>query len=645
MKGLFKKLIGAFLGITMAAGIGAGIYGGSRTEVIKTEAAADTGYTLVTMTAGTNGSACTVNGEDGIKVGTSKAGGDMLITVPSGSTGLRIYAAAWNGVTGLSLNITKTSGASNATISPTSASLTADTGISNNSPFTLAGSKSNFKFDFTLSNITANTVYKFTGSSAKRFVVWSAQVVASVPIQNYTITYNANGGTGTMENTVDPAPTVAACTFTNTGYIFSRWNTQADGNGTDYAVGSTASSDLTLYAIWETAPLPTHAGTQADPYTVEDARKAIDANTGLTNVYVKGIVSRLFGSSPSVTQNGEISYYISDNGSNINEVEAYKGKSFNGNSFTSIDEIQVGDTVVIKGTLLKYNSTYELGEGNELISLIRPASTGVSKTITELTTANNWTVSAGSDIGDIITSFALDSVITISTTGEANCGTIWGTTTNDWRLYQNKSGNVIATAATDYIIDSVTYTYNQSNSGTLKDGNAQVSSGSLVTVNASSKELTVGNTGSATNGQVKITAISVKYHSTIETETAETFATTFLASMTCDSTGATAPVFTKTWAELKTAYQALPGEEQDILEFASANENGTTIEQAMARYNYLVAKYGYENFIGRTIPSLSNRMNMVDNNQVIIMTVAIIVILSLTATGTVIFVRKRKLNK
>lgn len=124
--------------------------------------------TAATMTAGTNGSTCTVNGKDGIKVGTSKAGGDMTITVPSGATTLHLYAAAWKGVTGLSLNI------SGATTSPASIALTADDGISNNSPFTLSGTESNFKFDITLSNITSEKEIKFTSSATKRFVVWGA---------------------------------------------------------------------------------------------------------------------------------------------------------------------------------------------------------------------------------------------------------------------------------------------------------------------------------------------------------------------------------------------------------------------------------------------------------------------------------------
>ena len=59
-----------------------------------------------TMTAGDNAIACTVNGADAIKVGSSKNAGKMTITVPAGAKTLRLYAAAWNKVSNLSVSIT-----------------------------------------------------------------------------------------------------------------------------------------------------------------------------------------------------------------------------------------------------------------------------------------------------------------------------------------------------------------------------------------------------------------------------------------------------------------------------------------------------------------------------------------------------------
>ena len=74
----------------------------------------------------------------------------------------------------------------------------------------------------------------------------TSQVTPTPGATSYTITYNANGGTGTMETTT----AVVANTFTREGYTFVKWNTETDGSGTDYAVSATPNSDITLYAIW-----------------------------------------------------------------------------------------------------------------------------------------------------------------------------------------------------------------------------------------------------------------------------------------------------------------------------------------------------------------------------------------------------------
>ena len=49
------------------------------------------------------------------------------------------------------------------------------------------------------------------------------------------------------------------------------------------------------------------------------------------------------------------------------------------------------------------------------------------------------------------------------------------------------------------------------NTGVLTQGTENIASGTDVTVNASSVTFGVGNTGTATNGQVRITAIEIVY--------------------------------------------------------------------------------------------------------------------------------------
>ena len=82
------------------------------------------------------------------------------------------------------------------------------------------------------------------------------EISVSVSTVTYTVSFDSNGGTGTMNPAIVEAGTsytAPACGFTKDGFEFSGWNTAPDGSGTSYAVGSaiTVSDDLVLYAIWE----------------------------------------------------------------------------------------------------------------------------------------------------------------------------------------------------------------------------------------------------------------------------------------------------------------------------------------------------------------------------------------------------------
>ena len=111
-------------------------------------------------------------------------------------------------------------------------------------------------------------------------------------------------------------------------------------------------------------------GTKNNPYSVDEARAAIDAGTGLTGVYATGIVSEIVTAYNS--QFGNISYNISEDGSTESEqLQAYRGFDKDGDWFTSEDDVQVGDVVVIYGDLTKYNSTYEFKQGNQRVSYQR----------------------------------------------------------------------------------------------------------------------------------------------------------------------------------------------------------------------------------------------------------------------------------
>ena len=117
------------------------------------------------------------------------------------------------------------------------------------------------------------------------------------------------------------------------------------------------------------------SNTPETAYTVEEAIALIDDITSdLTKqVYVKGTVSEIVEYNADY---GNITYNISSDGSTSSpQFQLYRGKSYDGDKFTSADGIKVGDKVVVYGEMKKHNSTYEMNAGNQLVALEREDTT------------------------------------------------------------------------------------------------------------------------------------------------------------------------------------------------------------------------------------------------------------------------------
>lgn len=115
---------------------------------------------------------------------------------------------------------------------------------------------------------------------------------------SYTVSYNANGGSGTPPSTVtvnyNATTTVASgSTLTRTGYTFAGWNTNSGGTGTSYAEGSTltmGTANVTLYAKWTIRTYrlsyTTMGATGGSPPTSIDlnynSTTSVDSGTGFT---------------------------------------------------------------------------------------------------------------------------------------------------------------------------------------------------------------------------------------------------------------------------------------------------------------------------------------------------------------------------
>ena len=264
--------------------------------------------------------------------------------------------------------------------------------------------------DKTSSPISATaTDFEFTGSASGQILVLISQTSAKKAIycKSIVVSYESDGkesaglayAEADLSKLVKLGDAFTAPTLTNPNSLdvtYASDNTTvaevaSNGAVTIKAVGKaviTASSEETgnykagsaSYTIYVTA----HAGTVADPYTVADARLAIDCGAGVTGVYATGIVSEIV--TPYNSQYGNISYNISTDGQTTSDqLQAFRGKAKDGANFTSADDVKVGDEVVVKGNLTKYNSTYEFAADNQLYSLTRnKEDAGLAYAVTEI---------------------------------------------------------------------------------------------------------------------------------------------------------------------------------------------------------------------------------------------------------------------
>ena len=226
------------------------------------------------MTAGSNSMAVTVDGNEGVKVGTSKAAGSMTITVGAGATRLSFYAAGWNG-TSTVINLT------GATCGTSSFSLTADSGISGSgSAYTLSGTESDYYYETTLSGVTEET--DITVSASTRFALWKAKyyTTAVEPVYPTSISLEvgsnsvAIGGTTSVEVSYSPADTnVKNVTFSSNATSVATVSSEgiitgvAAGNARITATAEAANSGTISAYVDITVTAIAVSGVTVDPTT------------------------------------------------------------------------------------------------------------------------------------------------------------------------------------------------------------------------------------------------------------------------------------------------------------------------------------------------------------------------------------------
>ncbi len=164
--------------------------------------------------------------------------GHLEVSASSTTVGFPSLAQAGANELYLGYNSNNTNGTYGA---PTTAGYTAESGATGDAII----------FDpSTASGVQAPITTATTTGSVQSAI--GAMIIATAVTGN-TVTFNANGGTGTMTNETASTPTALTPNgYTFAGHTFTGWNTVALGGGTAYANGATYpfSANVTLYAQW-----------------------------------------------------------------------------------------------------------------------------------------------------------------------------------------------------------------------------------------------------------------------------------------------------------------------------------------------------------------------------------------------------------
>ena len=110
-----------------------------------------------------------------------------------------------------------------------------------------------------VSGLTAGTTYyvQVQATNSYGIAAYANVVSFTTPAASHTVTFDNNGGSGSIANEVHNAATALTTnTFTRAGFTFSGWNTAANGSGTAYADGASYpfTADATMFAQWTALP-------------------------------------------------------------------------------------------------------------------------------------------------------------------------------------------------------------------------------------------------------------------------------------------------------------------------------------------------------------------------------------------------------
>ena len=210
------------------------------------------------------------------KIGTSGSWTNVTGTTASFTVteNVAIFARYFDGTNGFQTqaynvqnvdNVAPTISSYNATVSKNvitatcTATDTASTGASN----TTAGI---LRYEYSNGGTTYQTSNTFTVSTAGTYTIYMKAIDKAgnqtivnkqVTVSSYTVTYNANGGSGAPASQTAISGinlTLSSTVPTRSGYTFLGWSTDSNATTATYAKGTTYTANVstTLYAVWKT---------------------------------------------------------------------------------------------------------------------------------------------------------------------------------------------------------------------------------------------------------------------------------------------------------------------------------------------------------------------------------------------------------
>ena len=222
-------------------------------------------------------------------------------------------------------------------------------------------------------------------------VTGNMSVVSSASKITYTVSYNNNGGSGTIANQTKVYGETLALTSAKTskeGHTFKNWNTASNGSGTSYNSGQsyTGNAALTLYAIYT-----------PNTYTVSyNANGGQNAPGNQTKTY--GVSLTLSGAKPTRSGYTFVNWNTASNGSGTSY---NSGQSYTGNEPLTLyaqwkqngEEITSSNISKYLGKYVNYNAG---GRVYQIFYYDASGKYGVSKAVYLLATPNGSVVQAPS---------------------------------------------------------------------------------------------------------------------------------------------------------------------------------------------------------------------------------------------------------